>query len=86
MFIYVRIVVVLMYSIDEDRIEQNQGENQLSDWLELSENRCARTNSHLVAAERIIIHRLMGCRLVRATLTPPQRGRCLIPIRTNKIA
>ncbi len=43
-----------MYSIDEDRIEQNQGEIQLSDWLELSENRCARTNSHLVAAERIV--------------------------------
>jgi hypothetical protein len=43
MFIYVRIVVVLMYFIDEDRINQFEGEIQSSDWLELSEKQCART-------------------------------------------
>jgi len=53
-FIYVGIVVVLMYSIDKDRMKQYQGEIQPSDWLELSENRGARTNSHLAAAHRIV--------------------------------
>jgi hypothetical protein len=42
-----------MYSIDKDRMKQYQGEIQPSDWLELSENRGARTNSHLAAAHRI---------------------------------
>jgi hypothetical protein len=31
MFIYVRIVVILMYFIDEDRIDQFEGEIQSSD-------------------------------------------------------
>jgi hypothetical protein len=53
MFIYVRIVVVLMYFIDEDRIDQFEGEIQSSDWLELSEKQCARTTPKLAAAERI---------------------------------
>jgi hypothetical protein len=53
MFIYVGIVVVLMYSIDKDRMKQNQGEIQPSDWLELSENQGARTNSHPAATHRI---------------------------------
>ncbi len=38
---------------------QNQGKIKPSGWPELSENRCARTSSHLVAAQRIwskIIH------------------------------
>jgi hypothetical protein len=43
MFIYIRIVVVLIYFIDEDRIDQFEGEIQSSDWLELSEKQCART-------------------------------------------
>jgi hypothetical protein len=37
-YTYVRIVVVLMYFIDEDRIDTSQGEIELSDWIELSEN------------------------------------------------
>jgi hypothetical protein len=47
-FTYVRIVVVLMYFIEEGRIEVIEGVIQPSDWLELSENQCARTNSSLV--------------------------------------
>jgi hypothetical protein len=54
-FIYVRIVVVLMYFIDEDRIDEFEGEIQFSDWLELSEKQCARTTPKLAAAERILI-------------------------------
>jgi hypothetical protein len=54
MFTYVRIVVVLIYFIDEDRIDQFEGEIQSSDWLELSEKQCARTTPKLAAAERII--------------------------------
>jgi len=50
---FVRIVVVLMYSIDQGRIYDSQGKIQLSGWLELSENSCARTRAHLAAAERI---------------------------------
>lgn len=50
---YVRIVVVLMYFIDEDRIDTFEGKIQLSDWLKLSENCCARASTHLAAAERI---------------------------------
>ncbi len=45
-----------MYSIDKERIEQNQGEIQPSNWLELSENRCARITPKLAAAERIVEH------------------------------
>jgi hypothetical protein len=50
-FIYIGIVVVLMYSIDKERMKQYQGEIQPSDWLELSENWGARTNSHLAALQ-----------------------------------
>jgi hypothetical protein len=53
MFTYVKIVVVLMYFIERGRIEAIEGEIQPSDWPELSENQCARTNSSLAAAERI---------------------------------
>jgi hypothetical protein len=42
-----------MYFIDEDRIDQFEGEIQSSDWLELSEKQCARTTPKLAAAERI---------------------------------
>jgi hypothetical protein len=54
MFTYVKIVVVLMYFIERGRIEAIEGEIQPSDWPELSENKCARTNSSLAAAERIV--------------------------------
>jgi hypothetical protein len=53
MFTYIRIVVVLIYFIDKDRIDQFEGEIQSSDWLELSEKQCARTTPKLAAAERI---------------------------------
>jgi hypothetical protein len=53
MFIYVRIVVVLIYFIDEDRINQFEGEIQPPNWLELSEKWCVRTTPKLAAAERI---------------------------------
>jgi hypothetical protein len=53
MFIYIRIVVVLMYFIDEDRINQFEGEIQPPNWLELSEKWYARTTPKLAAAERI---------------------------------
>jgi hypothetical protein len=53
MFTYVKIVGVLMYFIERGRIEAIEGEIQPSDWPELSENKCARTNSSLAAAERI---------------------------------
>ena len=53
-FTYVKIVVVLMYSIERGRIEALEGEIQPSDWLELSEKQCARTSARLVAAERIV--------------------------------
>ena len=44
-----------MYFIDERRIEANLKEIKLSDWLKLSENRCARANAGAVAAQRIEI-------------------------------
>ena len=49
----VKIGAVLMYFIDERRIEANLKEIKLSDWLELSENRCARANAGAVTAQRI---------------------------------
>jgi hypothetical protein len=55
MFTYIKIVVILMYFIERGRIEAIEGEIQPSDWPELSENQCARTNSSLAAAERIYI-------------------------------
>jgi hypothetical protein len=42
-----------MYFIERGRIEAIEGEIQPSDWPELSENQCARTNSSLAAAEWI---------------------------------
>jgi hypothetical protein len=51
---YVKIVVVLIYFIERGRIEVIEGEIQPSDWPELSENQCVRTNSSLAAAERIL--------------------------------
>ena len=53
-FTYVKIVVVLMYFIDEGRIDIFEGEIQPSDWSELSENHCAQTTASLAAAERIV--------------------------------
>ena len=50
---YVKIGAVLIYFIDERRIEANLKEIKLSDWLELSENRCAQANAGAVAAQRI---------------------------------
>jgi hypothetical protein len=43
----------LMYFIDEDRINQFEGDIQPPNWLELSEKWCARTTPKLAAAERI---------------------------------
>jgi hypothetical protein len=54
-FTYVKIVVVLMYFIDEGRIDIFEGEIQPFDWSELSENDCAQTTASLAAAERISI-------------------------------
>jgi hypothetical protein len=53
MFTCVKIGPVLMYFIDKGRIGVILGEIKLSDWLELSENRCARANAGAVAAQRI---------------------------------
>lgn len=50
---YVRNVVVLMYFIDEARIDGFEGVIALSNWLELSENRGARAKAGAVAAQRI---------------------------------
>jgi hypothetical protein len=49
---YVEIVVVLMYFIDEARIDAFQEEIEPSNWLELSENQCARATLLLAAAQR----------------------------------
>jgi hypothetical protein len=51
---YVEIVVVLMYFIDEARIDAFQEEIEPSNWLELSENQCARATLLLAAAQRIL--------------------------------
>jgi hypothetical protein len=50
---YVKREVVLMYFTKRGRIKAVQEEMQLSDWLKLSENRCARTTAGAMAAERI---------------------------------
>jgi hypothetical protein len=55
MYTYVKIVVVLMYFIEERRIDAFEGEMQPSDWSELSEKQCARAKAYLAAAERIAI-------------------------------
>ena len=36
------------------RIDAFERETEASDWLELSENLCARANTNLAAAERIV--------------------------------
>jgi len=43
----------LMYFTNEGRINVFEIEIQFSDWLELSENRSARSNAGAAAAERI---------------------------------
>jgi hypothetical protein len=53
-FIYIKREVVLLYFIAKDGIEAFETEIQPSDWLELSENRCARSNAGAAAADRII--------------------------------
>jgi hypothetical protein len=53
MFIYIRKEAVLLYFIDEGRIDDFEGVIQPSDWLKLSEKSCARANAGAVAAERI---------------------------------
>jgi len=50
---YVKREVVLMYFTKRGRIKAVQEEMQLSDWLELSENSCARATAGAMAAERI---------------------------------
>jgi hypothetical protein len=47
---YIKNVVVLIYFIDEDRIDTFGEEIQPSDWLELSEARGARARTGAVAA------------------------------------
>jgi hypothetical protein len=53
MSIYINREVVLLYFIAKGRIKAFETEIQPSDWLELSENRCARTNADAAAADRI---------------------------------
>ena len=52
-FIYVNREAVLLHFTGEGRIDDFETQMQLSDWLELSENRCARANAGLAAAQRI---------------------------------
>jgi hypothetical protein len=74
MFTCVKIGPVLMYFIDEGRIGAILGEIKLSDWLELSENRCARANAGAVAAQRISGLKTLSRRLIKLLLGASIRG------------
>jgi hypothetical protein len=68
-----------MYFIDEGRIGAILGEIKLSDWLELSENRCARANAGAVAAQRIHHEGEIGCPKFR----PLDKLDCFCKLFTN---
>jgi hypothetical protein len=70
MFTYVNIGVVLRFFIGIDTFYLP---TQLSDWLELSENRCARSSTHLAAAERIRDTKILvnsGALIFAANISP----------------